>query len=111
MRVGVAGGKNDFLPVGRKIAAGGASPAGADPPRCLLIQLLHINLIERITDRICLIDNILSVRREVSFTGSGQTERHLPQASQVFRLLLIHVSIFGENGLSSEKQQNSKKRQ
>jgi len=110
VRIEVARCEQNALAVGRKIAAGRAAVAGADALRAdwtsrrnfdtgsraprlrfgLVCrssnQRLRIDLIERIVDRLRLIDDLLAVGREISFAGFDEAAGDLADVGEEFGL-------------------------
>src|SRR2546422_442733 len=69
--------EQNSLPIGREVAARRPSPARANPLRPASGQRLRINLVERIIERLGLIDDLLSIRRKVPFARFHKAARHL----------------------------------
>src|SRR6476661_10567824 len=80
----MARGEEDSLAVRREIAAGRASAAGADALGTAAGQRLGVNLIERVIERLSLIDDLLAVGREIAFARFDEAAGDLADVGKEF---------------------------
>jgi hypothetical protein len=100
VRVAVAGGEDDLLPVGAEVAAGGAADAGADARGFARRQVHDEDLVERVAGALLLglEDDLLAVGRKVPLAGAHVVEGNLLDVLQVRGLGRLPVVRVGGEG-------------